>query len=163
MIGIHGVRVYKSLLNMNRILNFVFKGGDHGGDNEKSSMHPLFVATGPAFKKNHTANTFNNTDIYILMCTILGLQPAQHNGSYDNIKDLLIDGYSPTTSANKVQNDDLKIVIINFKSYAYNIHLVDVLLIIFLVIVLYSIKSFYSNKKRNLSIRSEPIKKNIDF
>jgi ectonucleotide pyrophosphatase/phosphodiesterase family protein 5 len=58
-------------------------------------MRPIFVATGPDFKKNYIANTFNNTDIYILMCTLLGLEPGQHDGSFDNIKDLLVDNQTP--------------------------------------------------------------------
>lgn len=60
-------------------------------------MHPIFLARGPAFKKNY--NTSIDTiirivDIYDLMCFILDLQPiTSTNGSFDNIKCLLDDNY----------------------------------------------------------------------
>lgn len=55
-------------------------------------MHPVFVARGPAFKKNYLAKQFNSTDTYVLMCHILGLEPAANNGSFANVKDMLTNG-----------------------------------------------------------------------
>jgi len=61
-------------------------------------MHPVFVARGPAFKKNYLAKQFNSTDTYVLMCHILGLEPAANNGSFENVRDMLVnsDGYEPS-------------------------------------------------------------------
>lgn len=44
---------------------------------------------GPAFKKGYLSEQFDSVDIYPLMCHILGITPAQNNGSFDNVKDLL--------------------------------------------------------------------------
>jgi len=64
--------------------------GDHGGDIGVESMHPVFVARGPVFKKNFLAKQFNSTDTYVLMCHILGLEPAANNGSFANVRDMLV-------------------------------------------------------------------------
>jgi hypothetical protein len=69
---------------------FRYADGDHGGDNNDESMHPVFVARGPSFKQNYLAKQFDNVDLYILMCTILKIsQVGPHNGSYENIKAML--------------------------------------------------------------------------
>jgi len=44
---------------------------------------------GPAFKKNYIAPMFNNVDIYPLITHILNLQPAEVDGSLDNVKGML--------------------------------------------------------------------------
>ena len=53
-------------------------------------MYPIFIAHGPAFKRNYTISSFNNVDIYPLMCFILGIQPAANNGSLENVLDMLV-------------------------------------------------------------------------
>jgi hypothetical protein len=53
-------------------------------------MYPIFIAHGPAFKQNYTIPSFNNVDIYPLMCFILGIQPAANNGSLENVLDMLV-------------------------------------------------------------------------
>ena len=52
-------------------------------------MHPIFLAHGPAFKNSYKIKSFNNVDIYPLMCSILGVKPAANNGSLDNVVDML--------------------------------------------------------------------------
>jgi hypothetical protein len=52
-------------------------------------MHPLFIAHGPAFKNDFKIKSFRNVDIYPLMCHILGVSPAAHNGSLTNVIDML--------------------------------------------------------------------------
>jgi hypothetical protein len=44
--------------------------------NNETSMWPIFIAHGPAFKKNFKIDSFKNVDIYPLMCHILGVQPG---------------------------------------------------------------------------------------
>jgi len=65
--------------------------GNHGYDNRLQDMHPFFLAMGPAFKKGFTVDTFNNVDIYPLMCHLLGLTPAPNNGSMEVVGTLLVD------------------------------------------------------------------------
>ncbi|OUC43555.1 type I phosphodiesterase / nucleotide pyrophosphatase [Trichinella nativa] len=65
--------------------------GQHGYSNLISDMHPYFIAYGPAFKKNFQVDTFQSIDIYELICYILNMEPAPNNGSFDRVKQLLID------------------------------------------------------------------------
>jgi len=48
-------------------------------------MYPIFIGHGPSFKKNFTIKSFNNVDIYPLMCYLLGIEPSANNGSLDNV------------------------------------------------------------------------------
>lgn len=63
--------------------------GDHGYNNSLPDMHPFFMAMGPAFRVNHTVETFKNVDVYPLICNILGIEPAPNNGSMDIVQSLL--------------------------------------------------------------------------
>ncbi|CAF0706694.1 unnamed protein product [Brachionus calyciflorus] len=71
-------------------VNWTINNGDHGYDNNESSMHPLFIAHGPAFKKSFKTKVFNNVDIYPLMCSVLGIEPALNNGSIANVEKMLV-------------------------------------------------------------------------
>lgn len=63
--------------------------GDHGYSNAIEDMNPFFIARGPAFKENLISEPFELTDIYPLICKILGIEPAPHNGSLSRVKQLL--------------------------------------------------------------------------
>ena len=63
--------------------------GAHGYDNKYQSMQATFIAHGKAFKKGFVAEPFENIQVYNLMCSILGLRPAQNDGDYEKIKFLL--------------------------------------------------------------------------
>ncbi|KAK3576513.1 hypothetical protein CHS0354_034187 [Potamilus streckersoni] len=63
--------------------------GVHGYNNSLSSMHPIFLAMGPGFKNGVSVDTFNNVDIYPLLCHLLKINPHPNNGSLDNVRDLL--------------------------------------------------------------------------
>ncbi|XP_015281247.1 PREDICTED: ectonucleotide pyrophosphatase/phosphodiesterase family member 5 [Gekko japonicus] len=67
-----------------------FNLGNHGYDNTLPDMHPIFLAHGPAFRKNISKQAMNSTDLYPLLCHLLGLEPLPSNGSLDNVKDLLV-------------------------------------------------------------------------
>ena len=43
-------------------------------------MHALFVAAGPAFRSNVVVPPFENVHVYALMCRVLGITPAPHDG-----------------------------------------------------------------------------------
>lgn len=63
--------------------------GDHGYDNRNTDMHAIFYAMGPAFKSGHIHPTFNNVDLYPLMTHILGLEPAEVDGKFENVSGML--------------------------------------------------------------------------
>lgn len=54
--------------------------GAHGFDNQLESMRALFVAHGPAFKREKVVEPFENVDVYNVMAKILGLKPAINDG-----------------------------------------------------------------------------------
>lgn len=70
--------------------------GDHGGDNLVESMHPVFVARGPAFKQNYSTTIdmkVHSVDVYSLMCFILNIEPGENNGTFTIIKSLINENY----------------------------------------------------------------------
>ncbi|KAF6113634.1 ectonucleotide pyrophosphatase/phosphodiesterase family member 5 [Phyllostomus discolor] len=66
-----------------------FMLGNHGYDNMLAEMHPIFLAHGPAFRKNFTREAMNSTDLYPLLCHLLNIPAMPHNGSLGNVQDLL--------------------------------------------------------------------------
>ncbi|XP_053140055.1 ectonucleotide pyrophosphatase/phosphodiesterase family member 5 [Hemicordylus capensis] len=66
-----------------------FQLGNHGYDNTLPEMHPIFLAHGPDLRKNFTKPAMSSTDLYPLLCHLLGISPLPNNGSFDNVKDLL--------------------------------------------------------------------------
>uniref|UniRef100_A0A671Q3D0 Ectonucleotide pyrophosphatase/phosphodiesterase family member 5-like n=1 Tax=Sinocyclocheilus anshuiensis TaxID=1608454 RepID=A0A671Q3D0_9TELE len=69
--------------------NGSFMLGNHGYNNSLPSMHPVFVARGPAFCRDYTKASMRSVDLYPLMCSILGLKPLPNNGSLSRVQDLL--------------------------------------------------------------------------
>ena len=66
--------------------------GEHGYDNRAPSMRPLFMAVGPAFRKNFVhRQEFENIDIFPLLCKLLDISPAKlrFNGTLSRIKPIL--------------------------------------------------------------------------
>lgn len=57
-----------------------FPGGNHGYDPAHRSMHGLFVASGPAFQRGVVVPAFGNIHVYAMLCRVLGLEPASHDG-----------------------------------------------------------------------------------
>lgn len=55
--------------------------GNHGYDPRHQSMHGLFVATGPQFRRGMVVPAFDNVHVYELMCRVLGLRPAPNDGA----------------------------------------------------------------------------------
>ncbi|XP_026511692.1 ectonucleotide pyrophosphatase/phosphodiesterase family member 5 [Terrapene carolina triunguis] len=64
--------------------------GNHGYDNILPEMHPIFLAYGPAFRKNTTKEAMSLTDLYPLLCHLLGISSLPNNGSFSNVEDLLL-------------------------------------------------------------------------
>ncbi|EDL04784.1 ectonucleotide pyrophosphatase/phosphodiesterase family member 1 isoform 1 [Mus musculus] len=63
--------------------------GFHGSDNLFSNMQALFIGYGPAFKHGAEVDSFENIEVYNLMCDLLGLIPAPNNGSHGSLNHLL--------------------------------------------------------------------------
>ena len=66
-------------------------GGNHGFDDQLTSMGATFIASGPVFKAGVTVDPFRNIHIYELMAEILDLLPAPNDGSLDSVKVVLRD------------------------------------------------------------------------
>jgi predicted AlkP superfamily pyrophosphatase or phosphodiesterase len=63
--------------------------GNHGWNPYQKDMQAIFYAEGPAFKVGYKSPTFENVNIYPLICYILGIKPAPNDGKLENIKALL--------------------------------------------------------------------------
>ena len=72
--------------------------GDHGYDNREESMHPIFYAFGPAFRRNLRSEPFRNVDLYPLMSRVLHLTPRATNGSFNNVKHILLESQGDSFS-----------------------------------------------------------------
>lgn len=77
-----------------------FKIGAHGYDNAEPQMRAIFMASGPAFKKNYSAMQFDNVDIYPLISRIAGLtEPSRRiDGTMKGVEQLLSVGAAPTST-----------------------------------------------------------------
>lgn len=64
-------------------------GGTHGFDNQDKEMWALFLAEGPAFKKDVRIEAFENIHLYELMAKIMNLEPAKNDGNLNEISEIL--------------------------------------------------------------------------
>lgn len=67
----------------------VITQGTHGWLPSVPSMHPFFLAQGPAFKQGYKSGPIDMVDIYPLICHLLGIEPLPNNGSLSRISHLL--------------------------------------------------------------------------
>lgn len=67
----------------------IIKLGAHGFDNRDRDMHMVFYATGPAFRKNYRQQSFQNQNIYLLLCKLLHVEPAPNDGEWQSIKKMM--------------------------------------------------------------------------
>ena len=80
----------QAISSSSKIGAYIPKGGTHGYDNQLKSMHALFIANGPAFKKGITVPSFENVNIYPLICHILNIDPNKNiDGNLENIIHIL--------------------------------------------------------------------------
>lgn len=70
--------------------------GTHGFDPTESDMMVAFRAVGPDFKEGYEApftegekSAFHNTDLYPLLCKLLGVKPAPADGKLERIQKIL--------------------------------------------------------------------------
>ncbi len=67
----------------------VATGGTHGYDPAYHDMDGIFYAAGPAVKHLKETESFQNLDVYNLMCRILHIKPAQNDGDDDISRKIL--------------------------------------------------------------------------
>jgi alkaline phosphatase D len=65
--------------------------GAHGYNPYNKDMHAIFYAKGPAFKTGFEHPTFENINLYPLICHILNIKPAPVDGHIDKVKEMLKD------------------------------------------------------------------------
>ncbi len=66
-----------------------FNGGMHGYDPTYPSMHGLLIAHGPAFAQGKRIPPVENIHLYALMCHLLQITPAAHDGRLSAIASML--------------------------------------------------------------------------
>ncbi|XP_076862146.1 venom phosphodiesterase isoform X2 [Brachyhypopomus gauderio] len=64
-------------------------GGNHGYDNDESTMQAMFLSYGPKFLSQAVVEPFSNIELYNLMCDVLGIIPAHNNGSHGSLNHML--------------------------------------------------------------------------
>lgn len=83
------ISVFTFICSHQRLI-FYINIGDHGYNNEEMDMKTIFRGFGPKFKKNFTSEPFDSIHIYPLMCRLLEIEPAPHNGSLSVVDTLLV-------------------------------------------------------------------------
>ncbi|XP_047216220.1 ectonucleotide pyrophosphatase/phosphodiesterase family member 7 [Girardinichthys multiradiatus] len=78
--------------NLNSRLIVYINKGDHGFHNGEMDMKTIFRALGPSFKKNFVSEPFDSIHIYPLLCKLLKIEPAPHNGSLEVTEAMLWSG-----------------------------------------------------------------------
>lgn len=60
---------------------YEIKGGAHGYDNDLADMDALFLASGPAFRKNVTLKRFPNVDVYSMLAKLIKVDAKANDGN----------------------------------------------------------------------------------
>jgi len=63
--------------------------GAHGYNPYNTDMHAIFYAKGPEFKVGYQHPTFENINLYPLICHILKIAPAPVDGDIENVRKML--------------------------------------------------------------------------
>ncbi|XP_068613267.1 ectonucleotide pyrophosphatase/phosphodiesterase family member 7 [Brachionichthys hirsutus] len=87
--------------NLNSRFIVYINKGDHGYHNGEMDMKTIFRAFGPDFKKNFLSEPFDSIHIYPLMCELLQIKAAPHNGSITVTEKLLLDSGESTSGGSK--------------------------------------------------------------
>ena len=64
----------------------VRKRGTHGFNNRDRDMHMVFYGSGPACRKGYRQRSFQNQKMYLILCRLLGIEPAPNDGEWRDIK-----------------------------------------------------------------------------
>ncbi len=66
-----------------------YSGGTHGFDPANPDMHAFFLAHGPSFKSGISVPAFKNIQLYNLMSKVLELEPAENDGDFKIVENIL--------------------------------------------------------------------------
>lgn len=64
------------------------KQGTHGYDNFGRDMHMVFYGSGPAFRAHYRQRSFQNQNIYLILCHLLGIEPAPNDGEWRDVRSM---------------------------------------------------------------------------
>ena len=93
----------KNALDSSRLVYHLVGTGHHGyNPSQDTDLYPLFIASGPAFKKGIVSEPIHIVDLYPLMCEVLGIEPAPNNGSLERARHLLIDQSGSNSSRSTI-------------------------------------------------------------
>ena len=65
--------------------------GMHGYDHQAPEMATIFIASGPAFKSGDIVPAFSSLHLYELMAHLLDLEPAENDGTLNEVKRIMVD------------------------------------------------------------------------
>ena len=68
--------------------SYPYLGATHGYDNFAPEMEAIFYAAGPSFKKNVELPVMANVNLYLIICRLLGLEPAPNDGDSEVVNTL---------------------------------------------------------------------------
>ena len=71
-----------------------YSSGTHGYMPQVRSMHAIFYASGPSFLSDKEVDTFENVDLYNLVCYLLNVKPADNDGKFSRVLPMLKDNNS---------------------------------------------------------------------
>jgi predicted AlkP superfamily pyrophosphatase or phosphodiesterase len=66
--------------------------GMHGHDNADPHMGALFVAEGPAFRRDSVHPAFDNVDVHPLLAHLLRTTAEKNDGNFSDVADMLKPG-----------------------------------------------------------------------
>lgn len=67
------------------------KQGAHGYDNFDRDMQMVFYGSGPAFRKDFEQKSFQNNNIYLILCHLLRIEPAPNDGNWQQVRKMFQD------------------------------------------------------------------------
>ncbi|MFI3328522.1 MAG: ectonucleotide pyrophosphatase/phosphodiesterase [Rikenellaceae bacterium] len=65
-------------------------GGSHGYDPFEGDMQMIFFGAGPSFKRGYIQNSFQDHNVYLIICHLLGIKPAENDGRWRDIKQMFV-------------------------------------------------------------------------
>jgi len=65
-------------------------GGSHGFNPFDRDMHMVFYGSGPMFRKGYEQPSFQDLNMYVILCHLLGIEPSENDCTWDDVKDMFV-------------------------------------------------------------------------
>ncbi|MBP3683324.1 MAG: alkaline phosphatase family protein, partial [Rikenellaceae bacterium] len=65
--------------------------GAHGFDCFDRDMSMVFYGTGPAFRKGYEQRSFQDLNIYLILCHLLGIEPSENDGDWRAVRKMFVE------------------------------------------------------------------------